>query len=87
MNKRDFLKQHLDQVRMCKFKDNLGHPLHLNGGFQGLVKLMEESADLLEEFDKYLDTNKMTTIGHSSILHRKFREYSSKPGPELSGIL
>ena len=37
------------------------------------VKL-EAAEALIKEADEYLDINKLTSIGHGSILHRKFKE-------------
>lgn len=38
-----------------------------------LVRRLNEYEGLLREADEYLETNNLTSIGHGSILHKKFK--------------
>ena len=39
---------------------------------------IEKLKALISEASEYLDTNSMTSIGHGSVLHRKFKDVATK---------
>ena len=51
--------------------------LSIHDRVTSLEKENAEMKALLKEASDYLDTNNLTSVGHSSILHKKFKHLTS----------
>ncbi len=46
------VQEMLEQIKSCKFTDEIGHPIELNVGFIELVELAYQYEELSEELKK-----------------------------------